>query len=115
MTTSVEYQEQCMDLHFDLEKAKMYKSQSQAIRVLTESWAEANLFCPPRGGDDPGRGVGPGRGPMVPAGTAHGHHQHGLTLLPVEGEDKTQQVPELPGPWPSPTPWPGLSPPWGTR
>ncbi|MCI9055827.1 MAG: restriction endonuclease [Lawsonibacter sp.] len=35
-----------MDLHFDLEKAKMYKSQSQAIRVLTESWAEANLFCP---------------------------------------------------------------------
>lgn len=35
-----------MNLHFDLDKAGGYKSPSQAIRVLTESWAEANMFCP---------------------------------------------------------------------
>lgn len=35
-----------MNLHFDFEIAKGYKSPSQAARVLTESWAEANMFCP---------------------------------------------------------------------
>lgn len=35
-----------MNLYFDLEKTKGYKSPSQAVRVLTESWAEANMFCP---------------------------------------------------------------------
>lgn len=35
-----------MNLYFDQEKARGYTSHSQAIRVLTESWAETNLFCP---------------------------------------------------------------------
>lgn len=35
-----------MNLTLDKEKAAPYSSHSQAIRVLTESWAEENLFCP---------------------------------------------------------------------
>lgn len=35
-----------MDLYFDRSKAQGYYSHSQVIRVLTESWAEVNLFCP---------------------------------------------------------------------
>ena len=35
-----------MDLHFDLSLADNYKSKSQKIRVLTESWVVNNMFCP---------------------------------------------------------------------
>ncbi|MEW6714248.1 MAG: DpnI domain-containing protein [Nitrospirota bacterium] len=35
-----------MDLSFNIEKAKNYKSLSQVARVLTEDWASRNLFCP---------------------------------------------------------------------
>jgi type II restriction enzyme len=34
-----------MDLCFDVEKARNYKSLSQIARVLTEDWATKNLFC----------------------------------------------------------------------
>ena len=34
-----------MDLCFDVEKARNYKSLSQIARVLTEDWAANNLFC----------------------------------------------------------------------
>lgn len=34
-----------MNLCFDLEKAKGYKSPSQKARVLTEDWAKRNLYC----------------------------------------------------------------------
>lgn len=35
-----------MDLRFDPAIAQRYKSASQRARVLTESWAEGNLYCP---------------------------------------------------------------------
>lgn len=35
-----------MHLDFDLSLAGYYKSNSQRIRVLTESWCEKELFCP---------------------------------------------------------------------
>ena len=35
-----------MDFRFDENLAHGYKSSSQIIRVLTESWAAANLYCP---------------------------------------------------------------------
>lgn len=35
-----------MDLRFDPKVAQRYKSPSQRARVLTESWAEDNLYCP---------------------------------------------------------------------
>lgn len=35
-----------MNLKFDLEKIKEYKSSSQIARVLTENWVEENMFCP---------------------------------------------------------------------
>ena len=35
-----------MELYFDTSLAKKYRSPSQAARILTESWVEANIFCP---------------------------------------------------------------------
>ena len=35
-----------MKLYFDLSLAKKYHSRTQIARVLTESWAETNIFCP---------------------------------------------------------------------
>jgi len=35
-----------LDLRFDPNIAQRYKSFSQRARVLTESWAESNLYCP---------------------------------------------------------------------
>ncbi|MDO4641126.1 MAG: DpnI domain-containing protein [Neisseria sp.] len=35
-----------MDLKFDTELAKGYKSASQITRVLTESWMDKNVYCP---------------------------------------------------------------------
>ena len=34
-----------MEYRFDLQKAEGYKSKSQIMRVLTESWVGSNLFC----------------------------------------------------------------------
>lgn len=39
-----------MDLRFDSQLAEGYKSRSQAARILTEAWAESNLYCPRCGG-----------------------------------------------------------------
>ena len=35
-----------MNLQFNLSLAENYKSHSQIVRVLTESWVSENLFCP---------------------------------------------------------------------
>ena len=35
-----------MDINFDINLADTYKNQSQIIRVLTESWACDNIYCP---------------------------------------------------------------------
>ncbi len=35
-----------MDLHFDKELAKDYKSESQKVRVMSENWVSKNMFCP---------------------------------------------------------------------
>lgn len=35
-----------MDLYFDRTLAEKYRSRSQAARVLTETWADANMYCP---------------------------------------------------------------------
>lgn len=40
-----------MQLAFDLERAKGYKSKSQIARVLTEAWVKANAYCPHCGQD----------------------------------------------------------------
>ena len=39
-----------MNLKFDVELAKNYKSNSQIARVLTESWVKNNIYCPNCGG-----------------------------------------------------------------
>ena len=35
-----------MEYKFDPHKAEGYRSNSQRIRIMTESWAEDNLYCP---------------------------------------------------------------------
>lgn len=35
-----------MELHFDEELAKPYRSASQIARILTETWVQDNLYCP---------------------------------------------------------------------
>ena len=35
-----------MNLKFDIEKIKNYKSNSQKARVLTEKWVNENKYCP---------------------------------------------------------------------
>ena len=35
-----------MNLKFDIEKIKNYKSNSQKARVLTENWVNENMYCP---------------------------------------------------------------------
>ena len=35
-----------MNLQFDTDLAKSYKSNSQIARVLTESWVLRNIYCP---------------------------------------------------------------------
>lgn len=35
-----------MNLKFDIEKIKNYKSNSQKARVLTENWIKENMYCP---------------------------------------------------------------------
>lgn len=35
-----------MNLNFDVEKIKNYKSNSQKARVLTENWVSENMYCP---------------------------------------------------------------------
>ncbi len=35
-----------MNYYFDLELAKNYKSNSQKVRVMSESWVAHNIFCP---------------------------------------------------------------------
>lgn len=35
-----------MNLHFDKSLAQNYKSNSQKIRVMSESWVETNMYCP---------------------------------------------------------------------
>jgi len=35
-----------MDLRFDSKLAEKYKSPSQKIRVLTESWVDKQIYCP---------------------------------------------------------------------
>ncbi|MDO4543403.1 MAG: DpnI domain-containing protein [Clostridia bacterium] len=35
-----------MDLNFDLSVKNQYRSTSQAVRVMTETWVEKKLFCP---------------------------------------------------------------------
>lgn len=35
-----------MNLQFDIDLAKSYKSNSQIARVLTESWVLRNIYCP---------------------------------------------------------------------
>ncbi|QEY26524.1 DpnI domain-containing protein [Neisseria zalophi] len=35
-----------MNLHFDINLAKGYKSPSQIVRVLTENWMAINMYCP---------------------------------------------------------------------
>lgn len=35
-----------MQIAFDIQKAKIYKSNSQKIRVLTEDWVDSQIFCP---------------------------------------------------------------------
>jgi len=35
-----------MNLHLPTEMADGYRSPSQRIRVMTESWASTNLYCP---------------------------------------------------------------------
>lgn len=35
-----------MDLHFNTELAKSYKSTPQKIRVMSENWIAENMFCP---------------------------------------------------------------------
>ncbi|WP_018676257.1 DpnI domain-containing protein [Riemerella columbina] len=35
-----------MDLRFDIELSKKYKSKSQIVRVLTENWVLNNSYCP---------------------------------------------------------------------
>ena len=35
-----------MDLYFDKTLAEKYRSRSQAARVLTETWANVNMYCP---------------------------------------------------------------------
>lgn len=41
-----------MKLNFDTELAKNYKSSAQRVRVLTESWVDASIFCPNCGHND---------------------------------------------------------------
>ncbi|MBN1584966.1 restriction endonuclease [Candidatus Uhrbacteria bacterium] len=40
-----------MQLSFDISLAEQYKSRSQAIRVMTESWVRNTIFCPGCGQD----------------------------------------------------------------
>ena len=35
-----------MDYYFNTELAKKYKSNSQRVRVMSESWVAHNIFCP---------------------------------------------------------------------
>lgn len=35
-----------MECHFDPSLAKRYHSRSQCIRILTESWVQAHMYCP---------------------------------------------------------------------
>ena len=35
-----------MDLRFDYSLAKSYKSNSQKIRVMSETWIAENMYCP---------------------------------------------------------------------
>ena len=35
-----------LNLQMDKRKGERYKSKSQKIRAITETWAESNMFCP---------------------------------------------------------------------
>ncbi len=46
MNCSFSHLKKCMNFNFDAKVALQYKSSSQKIRVMSESWVADNIFCP---------------------------------------------------------------------